>query len=84
MRMASDAVCREEDSALVRDHDFKDIAAAIAFVNPGADAAKEADHHPDSLVHGWNQVRPHSASGLTDNDGKMAERIDGLPLRPSP
>jgi pterin-4a-carbinolamine dehydratase len=26
----------------------------------------------------------HSAGGLTDNDRQMAERIDGLPLRPSP
>ena len=82
MRMASDGVWREEDSALVRDYEFKDFAAAMAFVNQVADAAEEANHHPDILVHGWNKVRltltTHSEGGLTDNDRKMASRIDEL------
>ena len=60
----------------------------MAFVNQVADAAEEANHHPDILVHGWNKVRltltTHSAEGLTENDRRMAERINGLPLRPSP
>jgi 4a-hydroxytetrahydrobiopterin dehydratase len=88
MRMAADAVWREEGSALVRDYEFEDFASAMAFVNRVADAAEAANHHPDILVHGWNKVRltltTHSAGGLTDNDRQMAERIDGLPLRPSP
>jgi 4a-hydroxytetrahydrobiopterin dehydratase len=88
MRMAADAVWREEDSALVRDYEFEDFGSAMAFVNRVADAAEDADHHPDILVHGWNKVRltltTHSEGGLTDNDRQMAERIDGLPLRPSP
>jgi 4a-hydroxytetrahydrobiopterin dehydratase len=88
MRMAADGVWREQDSALVRDYEFDDFKAAMAFVNQVADAAEEANHHPDILVHGWNKVRltltTHSAGGLTDNDHRMAERIDGLPLRPSP
>jgi 4a-hydroxytetrahydrobiopterin dehydratase len=51
-------------------------------VNRVADLAEEANHHPDILVHGWNNVRltltTHSAGGLTDNDFQMAKRIDGL------
>ena len=71
----------EEDEALVRDYEFKDFEAAMAFVNRVADAAEEANHHPDILVHGWNKVRltltTHSEGGLTDNDHAMAQRIDG-------
>jgi 4a-hydroxytetrahydrobiopterin dehydratase len=88
MRMADEGVWRQEGESLVRDYEFKDFAEAMAFVNRVADAAEEANHHPDILVHGWNHVRltltTHSAGGLTDNDRAMAERIDGLPLRSSP
>jgi len=86
--MADEGVWRQEGEALVRDYEFKDFAEAMAFVNRVADAAEDANHHPDILVHGWNNVRltltTHSAGGLTDNDRAMAERIDGLPLRSSP
>jgi len=82
MRMASDSVWREENESLIRDYEFKDFAAAMAFVNQVADAAEEANHHPDILVHGWNKVRltltTHSAGKLTENDRAMAERIDAI------
>ena len=80
--MSSDSVWREQDESLIRDYEFKDFVAAIAFVNQVAEAAEEANHHPDILVHGWNKVRltltTHSEGKLTDNDRAMAERIDGL------
>jgi 4a-hydroxytetrahydrobiopterin dehydratase len=73
---------RREGDQIVRDWEFKDFAAAMAFVNRVADAAEEANHHPDILVHGWNKVRlsltNHSAGGLTDADFQMAERFDEL------
>jgi 4a-hydroxytetrahydrobiopterin dehydratase len=73
---------RHEDDALVRDYEFEDFAGAMAFVNRVADAAEQANHHPDILVHGWNKVRltltTHSKGGLTDNDHAMAKRIDAL------
>jgi 4a-hydroxytetrahydrobiopterin dehydratase len=82
MRMPADPVWREEDESLIRDYEFKDFAAAMAFVNQVADAAEEANHHPDILVHGWNKVRltltTHSEGRLTDNDRAMAERIDAI------
>ena len=72
----------QRPDALERDFEFDDFKAAIAFVNRVADAAEEADHHPDILVHGWNRVRltltTHSAGGLTDADREMARRIDGI------
>jgi 4a-hydroxytetrahydrobiopterin dehydratase len=82
MRMASESVWRLQDESLIRDYEFEDFAAAMAFVNQVADAAEEANHHPDILVHGWNKVRltltTHDAGGLTDSDHAMAGRIDAI------
>jgi 4a-hydroxytetrahydrobiopterin dehydratase len=73
---------REEGDALVRDFEFADFAAAMAFVNRVGDAAEEANHHPDILIHGWNKVRltlsTHSEGRVTDNDHALAGRIDTL------
>jgi 4a-hydroxytetrahydrobiopterin dehydratase len=61
---------------------FADFKEAIAFVNRVAEAAEEANHHPDIFVHGWNQVRltlsTHSAGGLTEADFAMAARLNEL------
>ena len=82
MRMTAESVWRQEGEALVRDFEFGDFRAAMAFVNRVADAAEEVNHHPDILVHGWNKVRltltTHSEGRVTDNDHAMAQRIDGL------
>ena len=73
---------KREGDEIVRDWKFEDFAEAITFVNRVAEAAEDANHHPDILVHGWNKVRlsltNHSAGGLTQADFTMAERIDGL------
>jgi len=73
---------RHVGDSIVRDIKFDDFAQAMASVNKVADPAEEANHHPDIVVHGWNNVRltltTHSAGGLTDNDFEMARRIDGL------
>ena len=73
---------REEEAALVRDLQFRDFAAAMAFVNAVAEAAEEANHHPDILIHGWNKVRltlsTHTAGRVTDADHRLAATIDGL------
>ncbi len=67
---------------IVRDWKFDDFVGAIEFVNRVAEAAEEANHHPDILVHGWNKVRlalsNHSEGGLTEVDFTMASRFDGL------
>jgi 4a-hydroxytetrahydrobiopterin dehydratase len=72
----------QRPDALERDFDFDDFKAAITFVNRVADAAEEANHHPDILVHGSNKVRLTLSSqpegGLTDKDHALARRIDGL------
>jgi 4a-hydroxytetrahydrobiopterin dehydratase len=73
---------RREGSAIVRDLQLADFAAAIALVNRVADVAEAANHHPDILVRGWNKVRltlsTHSAGGLTDADFALAGQIDDV------
>jgi 4a-hydroxytetrahydrobiopterin dehydratase len=73
---------RREGDAMEREWKFEDFAAAKGFVDRVADAAEEANHHPDILLHGWNKVRltlsTHSEGGLTDADFTLAERLDGL------
>jgi 4a-hydroxytetrahydrobiopterin dehydratase len=71
-----------EGDEIVRNWKFGDFSEAMAFVNRVAQAAEEANHHPDILVHGWNQVRlsltNHAAGGLTDADFEMARKFDQL------
>ena len=73
---------RREGDAIVRDWKFDDFAGALAFVNRVAEAAEAANHHPDILLHSWNQVSltlsTHSEGGLTAADFDMAGRLDGL------
>ena len=72
----------DQDGALVRDFEFSNFAAALAFVNRVAEVAEEANHHPDILIHGWNKVRlslsTHDKGEITDNDHALAKKIDDL------
>ena len=71
-----------EGDAIAREWRFEDFAEAIAFVNRVAEAAEEANHHPDIYLHGWNKVKlsltNHSAGGLTAQDFDMAGTLDTL------
>jgi len=73
---------RAQGAAITRELKLADFAAAIAFVDRVAVLAEAANHHPDMLVHGWNNVRltlsTHSAGGLTDADFALAHEIDRL------
>jgi 4a-hydroxytetrahydrobiopterin dehydratase len=73
---------REEGQELVRELEFDDFAGALAYVNRVGEAAEEANHHPDILIHGWNKVRlslfTHTEGRITDADHAMAARIDGI------
>ena len=75
-----DSEWRREGDEIVRDWQLEDFSQAMEFVNRVADAAEEANHHPDILIHGWNKVRltlsTHSQGGLTDSDFNLASQID--------
>jgi 4a-hydroxytetrahydrobiopterin dehydratase len=74
---------REESGALVQDFEFDDFAKAMIYVNKVAQLAEGVGHHPDILVHDWNQVRlmlsTHSEGHtITDDDRDLAAKIDEL------
>lgn len=73
---------RREGDAIVRDVELEGFKAAMALANGVADAANEANHHPDILIHDYKHVRltlsTHSAGGITENDVALARTIDGL------
>ncbi len=73
---------RREGDWLTRNLKFENFKRAMEFVNRVAAEAEAMDHHPDILIHGWNQVRlsvmTHSIGGLTEKDFKLAERINEL------
>jgi 4a-hydroxytetrahydrobiopterin dehydratase len=69
-----------EGESLVREWAFADFVAALAFVNAVGEAAEQANHHPDILLHGWNKVRltlsTHSQGGLTQADFELARTVE--------
>jgi 4a-hydroxytetrahydrobiopterin dehydratase len=71
-----------DGDAIVRDFELSGFTAAMALANAVADAANDANHHPDILVHGYKHVRltlsTHSAGGITENDLALADTIDGI------
>ncbi|MBO0720128.1 MAG: 4a-hydroxytetrahydrobiopterin dehydratase [Blastocatellia bacterium] len=73
---------RREGDLLLRDFKFANFKGALEFVNRVAAEAEAMDHHPDILIHGWNNVRlslmTHSEGGLTEKDFQLAERINRL------
>jgi 4a-hydroxytetrahydrobiopterin dehydratase len=81
-RNLASSAWRREGDAIVREWELEDFSGAMEFVNRVADAAQDANHHPDIHVHGWNKVRlelsTHSEGGLTQGDFDMASRIDEL------
>lgn len=81
-RRLRDGEWEREADAITRELRFDDFLAAVAFVNRVAEAAQDADHHPDILVHGYNKVRlilsTHSEGGVTERDFELASAIDRL------
>ncbi len=66
---------------ITRLFEFPDFVRSMGFVNSVALLAEKSNHHPDIDIR-WNKVRltlsTHSAGGLTENDFRLAEAIDGL------
>ena len=69
------------DGALIRRSvQVPDFAAAITLVNAVADAAEDANHHPDIHITGYRHVSfelsTHAAKALTRRDIELAAKID--------
>jgi 4a-hydroxytetrahydrobiopterin dehydratase len=71
----------EVEGALERRFRFEDFKQAMAFVNRLAEAAEEANHHPDVSI-SWNRVTvrwwTHVAQAISERDVEMARRTDAL------
>jgi 4a-hydroxytetrahydrobiopterin dehydratase len=69
------------EKSLTRTVELTSFPTAIEVVNRVADAAEEADHHPDIDIR-WRTLTftlsTHSAGGLTQKDVDLARRIDAL------
>ena len=68
-------------NAIHKKFTFKSFMPAIAFVNKIAEAAEQANHHPDITIN-YSQVgislSTHSESGITQKDFQLAEAIDKI------
>lgn len=67
--------------AIQRVFHFPDFKAAMQFVNKVADAAEQANHHPDIDIR-YNTVTmalvSHDSGGVTQRDVRMAGVIDKI------
>lgn len=72
---------KKQSAEIRRTFQFKDFAAALAFVNQVGRLAEQANHHPDIDIR-WNKVTlalaTHSEGGLTEKDFALARQIDAL------
>jgi len=81
-RLLDAGAWRREGNAITRTFILKGFKSAIAFVNRIAEAANDANHHPDIHIEGYRKVRivltTHATGGLSDADVELARRIDEL------
>lgn len=70
---------KRNDKAIERDFEFPNFADAMVFVNKIAEAAEDANHHPDITIN-YNKVKlqliSHDSGGVTQRDLRMAGRIN--------
>jgi 4a-hydroxytetrahydrobiopterin dehydratase len=84
--LASGTGWTRDGAAMTKTFTFKGFKGAMAFVNRVAEAANDANHHPDIHLERYKTVRivltTHVAHGLTDADVGLAQKIDELERAP--
>lgn len=72
---------QQNGKAIQRVFEFPDFKGAMQFVNKIADAAEQANHHPDIDIR-YNKVTTalisHDSGGVTQRDVRMAEQINQI------
>ena len=72
---------QKNGTAIQRSFEFPDFKAAMQFVNKIADAAEQANHHPDIDIR-YNKVImalvSHDSGGVTPRDVRMAGKINEI------
>jgi 4a-hydroxytetrahydrobiopterin dehydratase len=86
-RLLDSGAWQREGNAITRTFTFKGFKGAMAFANRVAQAANEANHHPDIHVERYRLVRivltTHATGGISDADVELARRIDELETSPA-
>ena len=81
-RLLDAGAWRREGNAITRTFSLKGFKGAVSFVNRIAEAANEANHHPDIHIENYRTVRivltTHLTGSLSDADIDLARRIDEL------
>jgi 4a-hydroxytetrahydrobiopterin dehydratase len=76
---------RRTGNVIERVFEFPNFVKAIDFVNLVAQAAEQANHHPDITIN-YNKVvmalTSHDSGGVTERDIKLAGRINQLAPQP--
>lgn len=72
---------QHKDKAIQRTFEFSDFKNAMRFVNQVAEAAEQANHHPDIDIR-YNKVTmaliSHDSGGVTQRDVRMAAKISQI------
>ena len=72
---------QQKGKSIQRTFDFPDFTAAMRFVNQVAEAAEQANHHPDIDIR-YNKVlmslESHDSGGVTERDVRMAGKINRI------
>ncbi|MDP9282140.1 MAG: 4a-hydroxytetrahydrobiopterin dehydratase [Chloroflexota bacterium] len=81
-QLLASSAWRREANTITRTFTLKGFKGAIAFANRVAEAANEANHHPDIHIESYRKVRivltTHMTGGISDADVELARRIDDL------
>lgn len=71
-----------KDNYLQKNFKFSNFLKAIEFINKIANVAEALNHHPDILLHSYNQVlvktMTHDVGEITDKDYSLSKKIDAL------
>ena len=66
------------DNSIERQFEFPNFGVAMKFVNRVAEAAEEANHHPDIDIR-YSKVKisltSHDSGGVTSRDLRLAKKI---------
>ena len=81
-RLLEAGAWRREGNAITRTFSLKGFKSAMSFANRIAEAANEANHHPDIHIESYRTVRvvltTHLTSSISNADIELARRIDEL------
>lgn len=70
-----------DGDAITKAFERHDFVGSVDFVKQIVEPAEDLGHHPDIAI-SWDTVdvtlTTHSEGGLTENDFKLAEHIDGI------